>query len=172
VRTSAQVPTAAATEAHGLVWLSLDPTADRAVPLTTFVVVLFIYRRMAGDRRITGMRAAGTGGARARTGGSLLVSGGTAEGQRHILESYGVTEDYVGVPIRASMEVASLGETSEGFPVVMDRYAAEADHVMTAAVLFWPCAHEHDASPAMLSGQILTRPRRTGQESSTTLRSE
>jgi hypothetical protein len=55
--------------------------------------------------------------------------GGTAEGQRHILESYGITEEYVGVPIRASMEVVSLGDTPEGFPVVMDRFAAEADHV-------------------------------------------
>ncbi len=55
--------------------------------------------------------------------------GGTAEGQRHILESYGITEEYLGVPIRASMEVVSLGDTPEGFPVVMDRFAAEADHV-------------------------------------------
>ncbi|MFN4261201.1 MAG: lactate racemase domain-containing protein [Gemmataceae bacterium] len=55
--------------------------------------------------------------------------GGTAEGQREILESYGITEAYVGAPIRASMEVVSLGTTSEGFPVVLDRYAAEADHI-------------------------------------------
>src|SRR5947207_7674207 len=55
--------------------------------------------------------------------------GGTSEGQRHILESYGITEDYVGVPIRESMEVVSLGTTSDGFPVVLDRHAAEADHI-------------------------------------------
>jgi hypothetical protein len=55
--------------------------------------------------------------------------GGTAEGQREILESYGITEDYVGAPIRASMEVVSLGTTPEGFPVVLDRHASEADHV-------------------------------------------
>src|SRR5687767_14501935 len=59
--------------------------------------------------------------------------GGTAEGQRRVLESYGITEEYVGVPIRASMEVVSLGTTSEGFPVVLDRHAAEADHIGVVA---------------------------------------
>lgn len=55
--------------------------------------------------------------------------GGTAEGQRHVLESYGITEAFVGAPIRASMEVVSLGTTAEGFPVVLDRHASEADHI-------------------------------------------
>jgi hypothetical protein len=55
--------------------------------------------------------------------------GATAEGQRHLLESYGITESYVGVPICSSMEVVPLGTTSEGFPVVLDRHAAEADHI-------------------------------------------
>ncbi len=59
--------------------------------------------------------------------------GGTAEGQRHILESYGITEEFVGVPIRASMEVVSLGDTKEGFPVVLDRHASEADHIGVVA---------------------------------------
>jgi hypothetical protein len=59
--------------------------------------------------------------------------GGTAEGQRHIIESYGITEAFVGAPIRASMEVVSLGSTAEGFPVVLDRYAAEADHIGVVA---------------------------------------
>ncbi len=55
--------------------------------------------------------------------------GGTAEGQREILESYGITEAFVGAPIRASMEVVSLGATPEGFPVVLDKHASQADHV-------------------------------------------
>jgi hypothetical protein len=55
--------------------------------------------------------------------------GGSAEGQRHILESYGITEQFVGVPIRASMDVVSLGSTAEGFPVLLDRMASEADHI-------------------------------------------
>jgi hypothetical protein len=59
--------------------------------------------------------------------------GGTAEGQREVLESYGITEAFVGAPIRASMEVVPVGTTLEGFPVVLDRYASEADHVGVVA---------------------------------------
>jgi hypothetical protein len=55
--------------------------------------------------------------------------GGTAEGQRQLLESYGITESFVGAPIRASMEVVSLGNTPEGYPVHLDRHASEADHI-------------------------------------------
>jgi hypothetical protein len=55
--------------------------------------------------------------------------GGTAEGQRAVLESYGITEAFVGAPIRASMEVVSLGSTPEGWPIVLDRHAAEANHI-------------------------------------------
>src|SRR5262249_35042545 len=59
--------------------------------------------------------------------------GATAEGQRRLLESYGITEEAVGAPIRASMDVAALGTTPEGFPVVLDRHAAEADHIGVVA---------------------------------------
>jgi hypothetical protein len=59
--------------------------------------------------------------------------GGVAEGQRKVLESYGITEALVGAPIRASMEVVPLGSTAEGFPVVLDRYASEADHIGVVA---------------------------------------
>jgi lactate racemase-like protein len=55
--------------------------------------------------------------------------GGTAEGQRQLIESYGITEQFVGVPIRASMEVVSLGTTSEGYPVYLDKQASQADHI-------------------------------------------
>ncbi len=55
--------------------------------------------------------------------------GGTAEGQRNVLESYGITEEFVGVPIRASMEVVSLGNTPEGWPVYLDKHASTADHI-------------------------------------------
>src|SRR6516165_7944576 len=59
--------------------------------------------------------------------------GGTAEGQRQVLESYGITEAFVGAPIRASMDVVSLGSTAEGFPVVLDRHASAADHIGVVA---------------------------------------
>lgn len=59
--------------------------------------------------------------------------GGTAEGQRHILESYGITEEFVGIPIRASMDTLQVGVTPEGFPVRLDRIASEADHIGVVA---------------------------------------
>jgi hypothetical protein len=55
--------------------------------------------------------------------------GGTAEGQCKILSSYGITEEAISAPIKASMEVVSLGATAEGFPVVLDRHARQADHI-------------------------------------------
>src|SRR5207247_3163766 len=59
--------------------------------------------------------------------------GGTAEGQRKILESYGITESFVGAPIRASMETVALGATGEGFPVLLDKLASQADHIGVVA---------------------------------------
>ena len=59
--------------------------------------------------------------------------GGTAEGQRQIIESYGITEEAIGVPIRASMDTVQVGTTSEGYPVLLDRHAAAADHIGVVA---------------------------------------
>ncbi len=55
---------------------------------------------------------------------------GTAEGQRKIIESYGVTEEFVGAPIRSSMEVVEVGRTEDGVPVYFDKHAYEADHTI------------------------------------------
>ncbi|MFH1570156.1 MAG: lactate racemase domain-containing protein [Gemmatimonadota bacterium] len=56
--------------------------------------------------------------------------GGTAEGQRGIIESYGVTEEYIGAPIRSSMEVVQVDQTEDGVPVYFDQHAYGADHVV------------------------------------------
>lgn len=58
--------------------------------------------------------------------------GGTAEGQRQIIESYGVTEPFVGCPIRATMEVVQVGTVEGEVPVYFDKYASEADHVVVS----------------------------------------
>lgn len=55
--------------------------------------------------------------------------GGIAAGQRMIIESYGITEAFVGVPIKASMDTVQVGTTGEGYPVLLDRHAREADHI-------------------------------------------
>ncbi len=60
--------------------------------------------------------------------------GATAEGQRTVLEHYGITEDTVGAPVKATMNVVKLGSLQQAgaddLPVFMDRFAAEADHVV------------------------------------------
>jgi hypothetical protein len=58
---------------------------------------------------------------------------GTAEGQRDLLRSLGVTEESVGAPVSCSDEVVRIGETGEplaGLPVFVAREAAEADAVL------------------------------------------
>src|SRR5215212_4257430 len=58
---------------------------------------------------------------------------GTAEGQRELLQSLGVTAEKVGAPVICSDEVVRLGETEGplgGLPVYAAREAAEADGVL------------------------------------------
>lgn len=54
----------------------------------------------------------------------------TAEGQRKVLETYGITEESTGVPIRATMDTVIVGHLDDGTPVHMDRHAAEAESVV------------------------------------------
>jgi len=55
--------------------------------------------------------------------------GATAEGQKAVLTYYGITEEAMGCPLKASMEVVHLGETAEGIPLYLDKFASEADHI-------------------------------------------
>jgi hypothetical protein len=56
--------------------------------------------------------------------------GATAEGQRRILEDMGVTEDYIGTPIKSCMETVTVGVAPNGREVYMDKIASEADAVV------------------------------------------
>jgi len=57
--------------------------------------------------------------------------GATAAGQREQLASLGITEAAVGCPIRASMDVATVGETpGRGVPVYADARAVAADAIV------------------------------------------
>ncbi len=53
--------------------------------------------------------------------------GATAQGQREVLESYGITEEYVGAPVLSSMQVVELNQGGLTNKVYMDKYAYEAD---------------------------------------------
>ena len=56
--------------------------------------------------------------------------GSTAEGQRAILEEYGITEETMGVPVLSSMEVVKYGELPDGTPLYCDKNAWESDGVI------------------------------------------
>ena len=56
-------------------------------------------------------------------------NGATGEGQRSMVESLGITEEAMGMPIRASMECVKLGSVTTG-DVWMDRFAYESAGVL------------------------------------------
>ncbi|PSP49365.1 DUF362 domain-containing protein, partial [Halobacteriales archaeon QH_1_68_42] len=57
--------------------------------------------------------------------------GATAEGQREMLASLGVTEQSVGCPVRSSMDVVEVGRTDErDVPVVAAADAVAADAIL------------------------------------------
>ena len=58
--------------------------------------------------------------------------GATAEGQKALLEGYGVTEKAIGCPIVSSMETVVIGKSAEGHSVRIDKNAAEADGIIVA----------------------------------------
>jgi len=52
------------------------------------------------------------------------------EGQKQVLRSYGITEESMGVPIQATMDVVELGRLKNGLPVYFDKYAFQADGII------------------------------------------
>ncbi|MGP1348406.1 MAG: lactate racemase domain-containing protein [Stomatobaculum sp.] len=56
--------------------------------------------------------------------------GATAEGQREVLAAYGVTEEFLRCPIKASMETVEIGKLDNGQLVYVDKYAYEADGII------------------------------------------
>ncbi len=55
--------------------------------------------------------------------------GGTPEGQREMLASFGINEEYVGAPICSDADVVQLGDV-QGIPTFADRNAFNADHIL------------------------------------------
>jgi hypothetical protein len=56
--------------------------------------------------------------------------GATAEGQLEILARYGVTPESMGVPVLSSLETVEIARMDWGLPVLVDRHAVEADHIV------------------------------------------
>ena len=53
--------------------------------------------------------------------------GGTPAGQIEVLDGLGISEDCVGCPIHATMDVVDMGMTAVGLPAYIDRNVAEAE---------------------------------------------
>ena len=56
--------------------------------------------------------------------------GATAEGQRSMLETLGMTEEAIDCEIRATMDTIQVARTPDGMPLYLDRNAAGADRIM------------------------------------------
>ena len=56
--------------------------------------------------------------------------GAVASGQVEILKEYGITEETIGCPLRATMETVQIGVSEYGIPVRIDKYASEADGIV------------------------------------------
>ncbi|MBQ2259846.1 MAG: DUF2088 domain-containing protein [Loktanella sp.] len=56
--------------------------------------------------------------------------GSSAEGQRKMLASLGVTEQSAGCEIRSSMETVEIGRLPNGLPIAMDKIAMAADGIV------------------------------------------
>lgn len=61
--------------------------------------------------------------------------GATAEGQKNMLAGFGITEEAMGCPIKSSMEVVELGQSSRGKRVVLDKNAYESDGIIVSCRL-------------------------------------
>lgn len=55
----------------------------------------------------------------------------TAEGKKAVIAEYGVTEENVGCPVLAAMEVTQIGSLEDGRPILINRLAAEADGIIS-----------------------------------------
>jgi hypothetical protein len=56
--------------------------------------------------------------------------GGDPKAQAAIVRGTGLTEDFLGVPIREDLETIKVGTVRGGHPIYADRAAAQADHII------------------------------------------
>ena len=56
--------------------------------------------------------------------------GNTTEGEISVLAGLGIDESSMKTPIKATTEVVKVGELEAGIPILMDSFAARADHIV------------------------------------------
>jgi hypothetical protein len=76
--------------------------------------------------------------------------GATAEGQRGVLEHYGITEASVGCPVVSSVDVIPFGRTAEGFETWIDASAARSDGIFIINRIKWHASFEGPVESGLL----------------------
>ena len=76
--------------------------------------------------------------------------GASAEGQRKVLEGYGISEATIEAPIHASMDVVQVGELRDGIPLYCDALACSAD-----AIVLFNKIKPHSAYKAEIESGLL-----------------
>ena len=74
----------------------------------------------------------------------------TAEGQKRVLEGYGISEQEMGVPIRSSLEVQEIGETADDIRVIIDKHAFEANHIVLINRIKWHSDFEYEIESGLM----------------------
>jgi len=74
----------------------------------------------------------------------------TAMGQQQVLAHLGITKASTGAPVRSSLEVIQIGKTSHGVPVLLDKLASEADHVVLINRIKKHTEFEHEFESGLL----------------------
>lgn len=54
----------------------------------------------------------------------------TAEGQKAVLAGYGISEEAMGCPVKATMETEELSSLPDGVPIFIDKHASGADGII------------------------------------------
>lgn len=91
--------------------------------------------------------------------------GATAEGQKALLEGYGITEEYCGCPIISSMETVRVGQLPDGDEVRMDKFAYEADAVIVVGRIKAHTAFRGDYESGLVKMMAIGMGKRAGADS-------
>ncbi len=85
-----------------------------------------------------------------------------AEGQKSVLENYGLGESFISAPIKSSLEVARIGETEDGIPVFIDKYAYEADRIVLVNRVKSHTEFEHEIESGIMKMAAIGLGKETG----------
>jgi len=86
----------------------------------------------------------------------------TAEGQKRVLEHYGISEKRIGVPIFSSLKVVQIGETEDHIPVFLDKLATEADYIVPINRVRSHTDFEYDIESGLMKLMVIGLGKRKG----------